>query len=225
MHRSAPEIRTPTTSGHTPPLNQDHRPQYPFSWLSISLRVSSLSLLAIRQVGDEMGPKGSHAAVAAAAAAPAAMVDITILIDIWYCMFETFWDGFKVRGGWKFLVGDRQEHMGTHPTISQPYPNHIQPCPTIPNHTQPYPTIPNHICKRRKRVLAYWSFGEAQFFLKKRAFSFGEERELYVCTPTITVRTWVANIKETQDLPVLSENPPLNSYWLLMINDQLRHGT
>ena len=30
--------------------------------------MSSLSLVAIGQVGDEMGPKGSHAAAAAAAA-------------------------------------------------------------------------------------------------------------------------------------------------------------
>jgi len=88
---------------------------------------------------------------------------------------------------WLAIVKNTWGHI-QHPTISQPYPNHI---PTIsqpyPNHIQPY------LCERGKRVLAYLSFGEAQFFLKKRsltmAFSFGEERELYVCTPLITVRT------------------------------------
>ena len=60
------ECSTPTTSEPTPPLNSHHSPRYRVSVLSTSLAVSSLNLVVIGQVGDEIGPKAAGVGCAAA---------------------------------------------------------------------------------------------------------------------------------------------------------------
>ena len=53
------ECSTPATSKRTPLLNSIRQPQYRASLLSSSLEVSSLNLVVIESVGDEIGPKAA----------------------------------------------------------------------------------------------------------------------------------------------------------------------